>query len=84
MYFILAVREVAPSDPFIGLALHAHSIRWAIKHGFKTYDLRHGDEPCKYSLGAEDRWVKILAVRRRSRVKTPRLDPASPPLDSLA
>lgn len=30
MYFILAGRDETAGDQFIGLALHAHSIRWAI------------------------------------------------------
>ncbi len=37
-----------------GLALHAHSIRHAIRNGFVTYDFLRGNEPYKYSFGAEE------------------------------
>jgi CelD/BcsL family acetyltransferase involved in cellulose biosynthesis len=37
-----------------GLALHGYSIRHAIRHGFVTYDFLRGNEPYKYSFGAEE------------------------------
>jgi CelD/BcsL family acetyltransferase involved in cellulose biosynthesis len=30
------------------------NIGWAIQHGIRTYDLLRGNEPYKYSLGAQD------------------------------
>ena len=47
-------RDEDASEPFIGLLLHAHAIRWAIENNLRTYDLCHGNEPYKYSLGAID------------------------------
>lgn len=75
MYFIVAGREEAASEPFIGLMLHAYSIRWAIENKMHLYDLCHGNEAYKYSLGAIDRRIEHLTIRRRSRVEGGRLDP---------
>ena len=50
----------------VGLVIHAHSIRWAIEHGIKTYDLLRGNEPYKYSLGAVDVRLKYPLIRARS------------------
>jgi CelD/BcsL family acetyltransferase involved in cellulose biosynthesis len=75
MYFIAAGRDEASTDPAIGLLLHAFSIRWAIENGIRFYDLCHGNEPYKYSLGAIDRRIRMLKLRRRSHVSMGRLDP---------
>jgi CelD/BcsL family acetyltransferase involved in cellulose biosynthesis len=77
MYFIVAGREEAASEPFIGLVLHAYSIRWAIENKMHLYDLCHGNEAYKYSLGAIDRRIEHLTIRRRSRVEGGRLDPVN-------
>lgn len=50
----------------IGWVLHAHDMRWAIENGLKTYDFCHGNEPYKYSYGAEDRLVRHVVVSHRS------------------
>jgi CelD/BcsL family acetyltransferase involved in cellulose biosynthesis len=55
--------------------LHAHAIRWAIENNLRIYDLCHGNEPYKYSLGAIDKRIGRLRIRRRSKVKIGRLDP---------
>jgi hypothetical protein len=75
MHFIVAGRDEAASEPSIGLVLHAYSIRWAIDNMMRTYDLCHGNEPYKYSLGAIDKRIEHLTIRRRSRVAGGRLDP---------
>jgi hypothetical protein len=75
MFFIAAGRDEEASDPFIGLLLHAYSIRWAIENGISVYDLCHGNEPYKYSLGGQGRRIKRLVIRRRSHVAIARLDP---------
>jgi CelD/BcsL family acetyltransferase involved in cellulose biosynthesis len=77
MYFIVAARDEDASEPFIGLVLHAHAIRWAIENNLRTYDLCHGNEPYKYSLGATDRRIEHLKIRRRSHVEIGRLDPVN-------
>ena len=75
MYFIAAGRDEGSTDPAIGLMLHAFNIRWAIENGIRVYDLCHGNEPYKYSLGAIDRRIRNLEIRRRSHVSTGRFDP---------
>ena len=75
MYFIVAGRDQDASEPFIGLMLHAYSIRWAIENNLRIYDFCHGNEPYKYSLGAIDKRLYHLVIRRRSRVEIGRLDP---------
>ena len=77
MYFIVAARDEEASEPFIGLVLHAHAIRWAIENDLRIYDLCHGNEPYKYSLGAIDKRIERLIVRRRSHVEIGRLDPVN-------
>ena len=48
----------------VGIVSHAWEIREAIAQGYTTYDLLRGDEPYKYDLGAQDRWLARLdAVR---------------------
>ncbi len=66
VHFIVAGRDVSVSDEFLGAALHFHAIQWAIDHGYEVYDFCHGDEPYKFSFGAEAREVAYLDVRRRS------------------
>ncbi len=66
LHFIVGGRDEATADPFVGLVLHAHNIRWAIENRFATYDFCHGNEPYKYSFGAVDRVVQHLRVSRRT------------------
>ncbi|MDA1232451.1 MAG: GNAT family N-acetyltransferase, partial [Planctomycetota bacterium] len=74
MYFIAAGRDEQTSDPSIGLLLHAFSIRWAIENKINAYDFCHGNESYKYSLGAIDRKIQRLEIRRRSHVQIGRFD----------
>jgi hypothetical protein len=75
VHFIVAGRDESASEPSIGLVLHAYSIRWAIDNDMRLYDLCHGNEAYKYSLGALDKRIEHLTIRRRSRVGGGRLDP---------
>jgi CelD/BcsL family acetyltransferase involved in cellulose biosynthesis/GNAT superfamily N-acetyltransferase len=77
LYFIVAGRDESAMEPFIGLILHAFSIRWAIENGLGTYDLCHGNEPYKYSLGAADRRVAYVSIHRRPGVQPGWLDPST-------
>jgi CelD/BcsL family acetyltransferase involved in cellulose biosynthesis len=75
VHFIVSGRDEAACEPSIGLVLHAYSIRWAIDNKMRLYDLCHGNEAYKYSLGATDKRIEHLTIRRRSRVGGGRLDP---------
>ncbi|MEP2530928.1 GNAT family N-acetyltransferase [Shimia sp.] len=66
VHFIVAGRDVNAKDPFIGAALHFHSIQWAIENGFTCYDFCHGNEDYKYSFGAEDQEVFYFVIRRQA------------------
>ena len=66
MHFIVAGRDEAASEPFIGAALHFSAIEWAIGEGLICYDFCHGNEAYKYSYGAQDLEVKYFEVRRSS------------------
>lgn len=63
-HFIVAGRNTEAEEPFIGDALHFHSIEWAIGQGFICYDFAHGNESYKYSYGAEDLETLYFQVRR--------------------
>jgi hypothetical protein len=77
LYFLVAGRDESAAEPFVGLMLHAFAIRWAIENGLRTYDLCHGDEPYKYSLGATDRRVALVDIQRRAGVEPGWLDPST-------
>ena len=66
LHFIAGARDEEAAEPFIGIVLHAHDIRWAIENRLATYDFCHGNEAYKYSFGAVDRVVQHLSVSRRS------------------
>lgn len=58
-----------------GLMLQAHCIRWAIANGMKCYDFTVGNEPYKYSLGAQDRHIASAEVFTKTGMNvTERLD----------
>ncbi len=78
LLFFVAGRDPGWKRLPSGLLLHAHSIRWAIREGFGTYDLLRGDEQYKYSLGAEDRRIACIRIETRTGVnRHGRLDPGS-------
>jgi CelD/BcsL family acetyltransferase involved in cellulose biosynthesis len=55
-----ALREWSP-----GVVALAMAIREAIARGAKTYDLLRGREPYKYRLGAVDRPLYRVTLRRK-------------------
>ena len=64
--FFIGGRDDTVQTPPPGLVLHAHSIRHAIAHGFRTYDFLRGNEAYKYSFGARERRIHCLAVSTRT------------------
>ena len=48
----------------VGLLNKALTIKWAIASGKRVFDFLRGDERYKYELGAVDRWIYRLTVRR--------------------
>ncbi len=67
LLFFVAGRDENFAVVPAGLALHAHSIRWAIENGLQTYDFLRGDEDYKYSFGATDQHIKYIVVDRHSK-----------------
>ena len=65
LYFV-GGRDESSDDPPPGLVLHAHSIRWAIANGLRTYDFLRGNEAFKYSFGATDRRIRNIVVRTKT------------------
>ena len=64
--FFMSGRDDSVDSPPPGLVLHAHSIRHAIVHGFRTYDFLRGNEAYKYSFGARERRIHYLALSTRT------------------
>jgi CelD/BcsL family acetyltransferase involved in cellulose biosynthesis len=64
MHFIIAGRDDAAEEAFIGAALHFHSIECAILLGCQYYDFGHGDEEYKFSYGAEPTKVEYFSINR--------------------
>ena len=48
----------------VGLLNKALTIKWAIASGKRVFDFLRGDERYKYELGAVDRWIYRLTIRR--------------------
>jgi CelD/BcsL family acetyltransferase involved in cellulose biosynthesis len=65
LYFVGA-RDSSCDDPPPGLVLHAHTIRWAIENGIRTYDFLRGNERFKYSFGASERRIRSIVIRNRT------------------
>src|SRR5690606_1719747 len=64
--FYIAGRDETFNAPPPGLILHAHSIRYAIQNGFRTYDFLRGNEPYKYSFGTEERRIVCTIVTTKN------------------
>lgn len=80
LLFALAGRDESWTTPPPGLLLHGFSINWAINNGFKTYDFLRGNEPYKYSLGAQDRRIHCQLIETKSgRNRSGKLDKRSLP-----
>ena len=63
LLFFVSGRDDSANDVPPGIVLHSHSIRWAIENGLTTYDFLRGDEPYKYSFGAQNRKLKYINIR---------------------
>jgi len=59
-----AAYDPALASLSLGIASHSYAVREAIAQGFKVYDLLRGDEPYKYDLGGQDRWLARLEATR--------------------
>ncbi len=66
LMFLVGGRDGKHHGPPAGFVLHAHCIRYAIERGFRFYDLLQGNEPYKYSFGAQDRHLKNLTVSTKT------------------
>ena len=62
LLFFITGRDETYDDMPAGYLLHAYSIRYAIAHGFETYDFLRGDEPYKYLFGARERRLNAVSV----------------------
>ncbi|HEY6345998.1 MAG TPA: GNAT family N-acetyltransferase [Bryobacteraceae bacterium] len=49
-----------------GIVIVAHAIRDAICHGYRVFDFLRGDEPYKFSLGAELRQTENVTILRQT------------------
>lgn len=68
--FHVGGRDETVRDLSAGLMLQAHCIRWAIANGLKRYDFTVGNEPYKYSLGAQDRQIASAEVFTTTGINT--------------
>jgi len=66
LLFLAAGRDKSVTDLKPGLALHLHSIKWAIENGYKIYDFLMGNEVYKYRLGAKDRRFGSWTIKTRT------------------
>lgn len=66
MLFNVAGCRTDINNPAPGLVLHAFSIRHAIEQRITTYDFLRGDEPYKYTFGAEDHQLSSITIRHRN------------------
>ena len=66
LHFQVAGREESFNSPPPGFILHAHSIRWAIRNGYRAYDMMRGNEAYKYLFGCEDRRAWTVSIRHRT------------------
>lgn len=80
LHFYLAGRDTGFTGASPGLALHAHTIRYAVRNGFVEYDFLRGNESYKYSFGvAERRCVSLVVATPNGKNRGDRLDPSSLP-----
>lgn len=61
----MAALDETRSDIPVMLLLQSQAIKAAISRGRLVYDLGHGNEPWKYSLGAEDVVTETLVIKPR-------------------
>jgi CelD/BcsL family acetyltransferase involved in cellulose biosynthesis len=56
----------AYADLSPGKVMVAHSLRYAVEHGYQTFDFLRGDEGYKFSFGAAERFTQTARLERRS------------------
>lgn len=66
LHFQVAGREESFNSPPPGFILHAHSIRWAIRNGYRAYDMMRGNEAYKYLFGCEERRAWTVSISRKT------------------
>jgi hypothetical protein len=71
LLFYVGGRDATVNNPPPGFVLYAYSIRYAIHHGFTTYDFLRGNESYKYSFGKKERRIRHIVVGARD-VRKPR------------
>jgi CelD/BcsL family acetyltransferase involved in cellulose biosynthesis len=64
MHFIIAGRDTSVKEAFVGKALHFHSIKNAVSRGYRYYDFGHGDEPYKFTYGADKAKLQYFVINR--------------------
>jgi CelD/BcsL family acetyltransferase involved in cellulose biosynthesis len=67
LLFYVGGRDKACNNPPPGFVLHAYSIRHAINNGFATYDFLRGNEPYKYSFGADECHIRHIVIHAKTR-----------------
>ena len=60
--FFASGRDTEFKDVPPGMVLHAHSIRYAIENGYKTYDFLRGNEPYKLSFASKHRVIRTIDI----------------------
>lgn len=88
LLFQVSGLDTSRNNPAPGFLLHCYSIRHAIDSGYVRYDFLRGNEPYKYSFGAEERRIRYIEVRCRAvkpvrPVVRNRVSADTPPLELL-
>ena len=66
LLFFITGRDETYREMPAGYLLHAYSIRYAITHGFTTYDFLRGDEPYKYQFAPQERRLRAVSVATKT------------------
>jgi tetratricopeptide (TPR) repeat protein len=75
MLFYITGRDDRFNNPAPGIVLNTYGIKYAIEHGFKTYDFLRGNESYKFSFGVQERLIKHIVIKRKvSNTQQPNLD----------
>ncbi len=80
LLFFITGRDETYNEMPAGYLLHAYSIRYAIAHGFTTYDFLRGNEPYKYLFASQERRLRAVSVvTKTNRNLGGKLDPRGLP-----